>query len=75
MVIIDFDKYNALTEKSYIKHLGRVTRVVGLTIESLGPKVSMGGLCRIHSNTDDSSVLAEVVGFKENRILLMPLGT
>ncbi len=74
MVIIDFDKYNALTEKSYIKHLGRVTRVVGLTIESLGPKVSMGGLCRIHSNTDDSSVLAEVVGFKENRILLMPLG-
>lgn len=74
MVIIDFDKYNALTEKSYIKHLGRVTRVVGLTIESLGPKVSMGGLCRIHSNTEDSSVLAEVVGFKENRILLMPLG-
>lgn len=71
---IDFDKYQSLTEKSYIKHLGRVTRVVGLTIESLGPKVSMGGLCRIHSNTDHSSVLAEVVGFKENRILLMPLG-
>lgn len=63
-----------LTEKSYIRHLGRVTRVVGLTIESLGPKVSMGGLCSIHSNIEDKSVLAEVVGFKENRILLMPLG-
>lgn len=74
MESIDFNKYEALANKSYIRHLGRVTRVVGLTIESLGPKVRMGGLCRIHSGVSNISVLAEVVGFKENRILLMPLG-
>ncbi|GMQ65035.1 flagellar protein export ATPase FliI [Vallitalea maricola] len=74
MESIDFNKYETLISNSYIRHLGRVTRVVGLTIESLGPKVRMGGLCLIHSGIDKASVLAEVVGFKENRILLMPLG-
>ncbi|MCT4688224.1 flagellar protein export ATPase FliI [Vallitalea sp.] len=74
MESIDFNKYETLISNSYIRHLGRVTRVVGLTIESLGPKVRMGGLCLIHSGIDKGHVLAEVVGFKENRILLMPLG-
>jgi flagellum-specific ATP synthase len=74
MKSIDFSKFESLTNKSYIRHLGRVTRVVGLTIESLGPKVRMGGLCLIHSGIDKDSILAEVVGFKENKILLMPLG-
>lgn len=74
MESINFNRYEALANKSYIRHLGRVTRVVGLTIESLGPKVRMGGLCQIHSGVGNPSVLAEVVGFKENRILLMPLG-
>lgn len=69
---VDLVKYEELLNKTYIKHLGRVTKIVGLTIESLGPNVNMGEVCRIVS--EDTSLFAEVVGFKENRILLMPLG-
>lgn len=69
---IDLSKYEELAYKSYIKHTGRVTKIVGLTVESLGPNVNMGEVCRIIS--DDQFVFAEVVGFRDNRILLMPLG-
>lgn len=72
METVDFAKYEALYDKSYIQHLGRVTKIVGLTVESLGPNVNMGEVCRIVS--EDISIFAEVVGFRENRILLMPLG-
>ncbi|MCC6316066.1 MAG: FliI/YscN family ATPase [Gemmatimonadaceae bacterium] len=53
---------------------GRVTRVVGLVIEAVGLDVGVGELCRISSLTSDHSVLAEVVGFHERGVLLMPLG-
>ncbi len=53
--------------------LGKVTRIVGLTIESSGPKVQVGELCQI-KRTDDSWVPAEVVGFRDDSVLLMPLG-
>ena len=53
---------------------GRVTRVVGLVIEATGVDVGVGELCRVTSLTDDRSVLAEVVGFHEDHVILMPLG-
>ncbi len=53
---------------------GRVTRVVGLVIEAIGLDVGVGELCRINSLTSEHSVLAEVVGFHERGVLLMPLG-
>jgi flagellum-specific ATP synthase len=53
---------------------GRVTRVVGLVIEAAGLDVGLGELCRVTSLADDRSVLAEVVGFHERGVLLMPLG-
>lgn len=53
---------------------GRATRVVGLIIEAVGVDVAMGELCRVRSLTHDATVLAEVVGFNEHRVLLMPLG-
>lgn len=53
---------------------GRVTRVVGLVIEATGLDVGVGELCRVTSLTDDRSILAEVVGFQENNVILMPLG-
>lgn len=70
---IDFEKYHQLTLKSYMKQLGRVTKIVGLTIESLGPNVNMGEVCLITSANHDKEVLAEVVGFKDKNIMLMPL--
>jgi FliI/YscN family ATPase len=53
---------------------GRVTRVVGLVLEATGLEVGLGALCRITSHSRDRSVLAEVVGFHERGVLLMPLG-
>ena len=54
--------------------LGRVTRVVGLVVEAAGLDVGLGELCRVSSLTEDRSVLAEVVGFHERGVLLMPFG-
>ncbi len=71
--VVNLDKYDALVKKSYIKHMGRVAKIVGLTIESIGPHVTVGEACMISSEDFTRQVLAEVVGFRENRILLMPL--
>jgi flagellum-specific ATP synthase len=54
--------------------IGRVAQVTGLVIESEGPDVALGDVCRIQSGRDRSETLAEVVGFRDHRILLMPLG-
>jgi flagellum-specific ATP synthase len=66
--------------RSQVRHLpsvqrvGTVTGVAGLIIESDGPNVGLGEMCDIRSMRDDFSVRAEVVGFREHRVLLMPLG-
>ena len=66
-------KYQKLKEKTFYKRLGKVVNVVGLTIESLGPDASLNDLCRISIDEEDGKyVLAEVVGFRDNRTLLMP---
>jgi len=53
---------------------GKVTQVVGLTIESQGPEVKLGEICHIFSQQSSEPMLAEVVGFRDNKVLLMPLG-
>src|SRR4051812_37837377 len=57
-----------------VQRLGAVTAVAGLIIESDGPNVGLGELCLLRSPRADFSVQAEVVGFREHRVLLMPLG-
>lgn len=54
--------------------MGKVVRVAGLVIEANGPSVPMGDLCFIHLSDGYAPIPAEVVGFKEERILLMPIG-
>ncbi len=53
---------------------GNVTNIVGLVIEGHGPGSAMGGLCEVYSKDMQTSIMAEVVGFRNNRVLLMPLG-
>lgn len=53
-----------------IKRYGRVKRVVGLLIESQGPESSIGDVCLIHAG--QRRILAEVVGFKDENVMLMP---
>ena len=73
-VLVDFDKYSIVKEQSFIRRKGRVVNVVGLTIESAGPDAKLGDVCRIltGSDADAKPVMAEVVGFKDNKTLLMP---
>lgn len=74
MFDVDLSKYEVVLQKSYIKRLGRVAQVVGLTIESVGPEVNIGATCLIRSGKYATPVIAEVVGFRGNHVLLMPLG-
>lgn len=53
---------------------GRVVQLTGLVIESEGPPAAVGEVCRIESDRPPGSVLAEVVGFRDHHLLLMPLG-
>ena len=56
------------------RHCGFLTRIVGLTLEAKGLKASVGSVCRIlKSGTDDEYVEAQVVGFQEGVVYLMPL--
>ena len=71
---LDLSRYNEVLDKNYIKKLGRVSQVVGLTIESIGPDVNIGQTCRIKTARGGEEILSEVIGFKDNHILLMPLG-
>jgi len=57
-----------------IKSFGKVKRVVGLIIESEGPNVHLGEKCLIQPKFSQELIQAEVVGFKDNTVLLMPLG-
>ncbi len=71
---IDFQKYNKIVDKPLFRKLGKVVNVVGLTIESAGPDAKLGDLCRIFPDKDGDlpPILAEVVGFKDKKTLLMP---
>ncbi len=57
-----------------VSNRGRVVQLIGLVIESEGPLAAMGEVCRIESARHDGSTLAEVVGFRNHHLLLMPLG-
>lgn len=63
-----------LDESSPIEIQGSITRLIGLIVESSGPPASVGEICRIFLR-NGKTVTAEVVGFREDRILLMPLGS
>jgi flagellum-specific ATP synthase len=71
---IDIKKYRSFVEtSSFVKKTGKISQIIGLIIESNGPGVSIGSICTIQSK-NRPSVEAQVVGFRDNKTLLMPLG-
>lgn len=58
-----------------MREIGKIIEIIGLIIEADGPKSSIGDLCYIYNNSDEDPVWAEVVGFRQSKILLMPLGS
>ena len=65
----------SLRSLNCVRRVGRVARVVGQIIESNGPNVALGGVCTIRTRGGEAPIQAEVVGFREHLIQLMPLGT
>lgn len=74
---------NELSASQYVealRHLdpirvnGKVTQVIGLTVESEGPDARIGDVCHIFPSQSNEPIVAEVVGFRSNKVLLMPLG-
>ena len=71
---IDIPKYiEKVKQIDSISVMGKVNYIVGLLIGSDGPGVSVGEICLIENNQKEK-IKAEVVGFKEGKVLLMPLG-
>lgn len=71
--MIDKAKYYNLINKTYYKKMGRVSKVIGLTVESIGPDAKLNDVCKILlRDKPGQHINAEVVGFKDNRIVLMP---
>ncbi len=73
--VIDIGKYQQILESiNPIRNMGRVTKVIGLITESLGPIASIGSICDIITTDNTCRVRAEVMGFRNNKVLLVPLG-
>lgn len=71
---MDIAQLNQVIEQtdSY-KHYGKILRVVGIMIESLGPAANIGEVCLIYSDKKHAApILSEVVGFNQEKIILMP---
>ncbi|NOX25995.1 MAG: FliI/YscN family ATPase [Deltaproteobacteria bacterium] len=63
-----------VADTELIEVRGQVSQVIGMVVESHGPGIPVGSICEISTFRGKSSVPAEVVGFREGRVLLMPLG-
>jgi len=66
--------HSILNDIVTIKPKGKISKIVGLTIESEGPPAEMGEICVIKSPNNPKTILAEVVGFRDKTVILMPLG-
>lgn len=73
--MIDFDRAGAIVRQANpLKYSGKVHKIAGLTVEATGPAVQIGEMCRIYTLSGESYMPAEVVGFREGSVLLMPYG-
>ncbi len=71
--MMDLSRYEKVKDRVYYKKLGKVLNVVGLTIESAGPDARLADICYIYpEDSREVGIMAEVVGFKDGRTLLMP---
>jgi len=74
MSVFNADKYlDVINNSQPMKIAGKITQIVGLVIESQGPSVNLGDLCYIRPRNAGGDIPAEVVGFRQKRVLLMPI--
>jgi flagellum-specific ATP synthase len=70
---LDLSRYTAAVgERSALRFQGRVAQVIGLSIEVEGLPLAVGEVCTIHPQGSSSWISAEVVGFRDQRLIVMP---
>lgn len=76
MTGIDLKKIQETVDNTdTLNYYGKVSRVTGLTVESEGPIAQIGEVCKIISADGKTTVMSEVTGFRDNKVILMPYGT
>jgi flagellum-specific ATP synthase len=72
---MSYQRYvSAIRNTDLVRRSGRVSQYFGLVVESVGPDVFLGEVCEIHSRSQAAPIVAEVVGLKDGKVLLMPYG-
>lgn len=72
---LNLDRHRRAIQKTdSVRINGRVAQVIGVVVESVGPPAHIGEICLVQVRHNEPPVPAEVVGFRGNRVLLMPLG-
>ncbi len=66
------DTIKRVRQAETIGHTGKIENIVGMSIEASGGRAAVGDICRIYSGESGGQIPAEVVGFKNDRMLLMP---
>ncbi len=67
------EKYDRVINQCLYKKMGKIANIVGLTIESIGPEAKLNDVCKIYlEGNSGQAIMAEVVGFKDRKTLLMP---
>ena len=75
MMNIDFEKYRRTIEDIQpLNTYGKVSGVIGLLVEGHNPEASIGEMCRVYPDSNSRTISAEVVGFRKEKVLLMPFG-
>ena len=67
------EKYRQIIERTKtVVSKYKIDKIIGMVIESTGPKADIGTLCRLYTSKNDRYILAEIVGFNVNKTMLMP---
>ena len=66
------DKIQQVRKAETIRYTGKIESIVGMSIEASGGRGAVGDICQIYNGDSGGQVLAEVVGFKNDHMLLMP---
>lgn len=67
-------KCSVVEETARVRVNGKVTRVVGLVMEGYSPGSAVGEFCSVYTKTNAAAIQCEVVGFSDDKVILMPLG-
>lgn len=71
---LDLRRLNDLVSGAHVSlESGKVTDVVGLLLKGYLPGASIGAVCKVHPSGNQKPFLAEVVGFRDRSVLMMPL--